>query len=131
MSSLRIFQSKRLSQDEVQTVDTSVNIVNGKGKHRQVSITRRQSSVQSRTGSSLLQIVEDAHDHDGTRAESPHNFDDLHLQRCASPTEEVCDGYHCDSSSSLGVTDGPNVVCGSLPPRYGLRKLTTCYFRLR
>lgn len=110
MSSLRIFQSKRLSQDEVQTVDTSVNIVNGKGKHRQVSITRRQSSVQSRTGSSLLQIVEDAHDHDGTRAESPHNFDDLHLQRCASPTEEVCDGYHCDSSSSLGVTDGPSTL---------------------
>lgn len=125
-SSLLILQRKRLSKDEVQTVDTSVKVVNGKGKHRQVSVTRRQSSIQRRS-SSLLQIVEDAQA--GTRTESPYDFDDLHLQRCASPTEEECDGYDC--GSSLGHEAGPNVVCAFQTPRYGLRKLTVSCCRWR
>ncbi|OJT08696.1 Metacaspase-1 [Trametes pubescens] len=85
MSSLRIIQHKRLSKDEVRIVDTSVKVLNGTGKHRQVSVTRRQSSMQRQTSSSLHQVLEDAHT--TTRTESPDVFDDLH--RCASPTEET------------------------------------------
>ncbi len=121
MSSLRIIQHKRLSKDEVRIVDTSVKVLNGTGKHRQVSVTRRQSSMQRQTSSSLHQVLEDAHT--TTRTESPDVFDDLH--RCASPTEETeeteCSGFNCDSSYGH---DGADVVCGSQLPCYRRQMLT-------
>ncbi|KAI0636563.1 caspase domain-containing protein [Trametes polyzona] len=107
-SSIHIIQRTRVSQDEIRTTDTSVAVnVDRKGKRRQFSIQRRQSSVQRHPSqsTSLHQILEDPSASAGIE-DTQASYGDIGATRCASPTE-ACDGFSCPS---LQPFDGPNVI---------------------
>lgn len=113
---MRIYQRKRVSEDEVLVLNTSVGIFDtDDGKARQFSIRTHPKSVQRRASSMLSQLL------DG--CESKLSLDDLErgigtvnedydAPICSSPTDmRVCNGW-CDKSQkpSEPKPQGPNVV---------------------
>ncbi|KAI0365756.1 hypothetical protein BV20DRAFT_709587 [Pilatotrama ljubarskyi] len=111
-SSVRIYQRKRVSQDEVLVFDTSVGIVESEG-----GIAREYSvhSVERRTSSTLAQVLE----HSGSqlsltittsrRTESTSAEELDARPMCSSPIDmRVCDGF-CEKPSKVS-TNVPNVV---------------------
>lgn len=114
-SSVRIYQRKRVSQDEILVMNTSVGIFDtDDGKARQFSIRTHPKSVQRRASSMLSQLL--------GGSESKLSLDDLErvgtvnedydAPICSSPTDmRVCNGW-CDKSQKPSDTkpQGPNVV---------------------
>ncbi|KAI0754083.1 caspase domain-containing protein [Daedaleopsis nitida] len=91
--SVRIYQRRRVSENEMQVIDHAVGVTNSEdGKHRQFSVqSRRRTSVQCKPSLSLAQVVEGAQSMDSLD-EGGEGFG----PRCASPTSiKTCTGF-CD-----------------------------------
>ncbi|KAH9848759.1 peptidase C14, caspase domain-containing protein [Lenzites betulinus] len=116
-SSVRIYQRKRLSEDEVLVMDTSVGIIDTHdGKARQFSIRSQPVSVKRRPSSMLSQLLEGRATRLATGDSARQSTDTLHeeydVPMCSSPTDmRVCDGW-CQKPghSTDGTSRTPNVV---------------------
>ncbi|KAI0822806.1 hypothetical protein BC628DRAFT_1387745 [Trametes gibbosa] len=110
-SSIHIYRGKRVSQDEIHTVKTSVNI-NGKGKSRRISVESRKPSIHRQSGSLLGQAEGsvDVTPLAGRLVESPDIIEDLRSRQCTSPIQTAdCDGFDCKTFNDV-VMNGPNVI---------------------
>ncbi|KAI0628661.1 peptidase C14, caspase domain-containing protein [Trametes polyzona] len=113
-SSVRIYQRKRVSHDEVLILDTSVDILNGSGKTRQFSVHSQPASVKRRPSSMLSQLLEgrlsqlSVGSSDGVGSIQ----EDFDAPVCASPTDmRACNGW-CEKPDvpSGAESYAPNVV---------------------
>ncbi|KAH9852742.1 hypothetical protein C2E23DRAFT_918926 [Lenzites betulinus] len=112
ISSIRIYRGKRVNENEVLTVKTSVN-VNGKGKSRRISVESRQSSIHRRPNIPLGSREGSTGTVPGMLTERRrYIFEDLDVRQCASPIQTIisCDGFHCDETVTDVVVDGPNLT---------------------
>ncbi|OJT07983.1 Metacaspase-1 [Trametes pubescens] len=115
-SSVRMYQRKRVSQDEVLVMNTSVGIFDtDDGKARQFSICSRSKTVKRRPSSMLSQLLDGCESQLSLdiKEQSPGTInEDYDAPICASPTDmRVCNGW-CDKSQkpSDPKPRGPNVV---------------------
>ncbi|KAI0641429.1 caspase domain-containing protein [Trametes meyenii] len=110
---VRIYQRKRVSQDEVLVFNTSVDIVDSaNGKTRQFSIRRRSKSVKRQTMSIMSQLAEGVGSASqlsvDITTQAIGSIEEFDAPMCASPTEmRTCDGF-CNHPD--GAHDGPNVL---------------------
>ncbi len=111
-----MYQRKRVSQDEVLVMNTSVGIFDtDDGKARQFSICSRSKTVKRRPSSMLSQLLDGCESQLSLdiKEQSPGTInEDYDAPICASPTDmRVCNGW-CDKSQkpSDPKPRGPNVV---------------------
>ncbi|TBU49820.1 peptidase C14 [Dichomitus squalens] len=93
--SVRIYQRKRVSENEMEVTNTSVGVIDiDGGKKRQFSVESRRASVQVRRSLSIAQVIENS----ALGLSIDSLVDDgaglLDMERCASPDSyRLCNGF--------------------------------------
>ncbi|OSD05044.1 hypothetical protein PYCCODRAFT_1465490 [Trametes coccinea BRFM310] len=112
-ASVRIYQRKRVSQDEVLVFNTSVGIVDSEnGKTREFSIVNQPRRAVKRRRNTTLSMLLEACGSEGSLdkiSQRSDTMEDLDLRMCSSPTDMMtCNGF-CEPKPDLANVK-PNVI---------------------
>ncbi|CDO71029.1 hypothetical protein BN946_scf184844.g33 [Trametes cinnabarina] len=111
--SVRIYQRKRVSQDEVLVFDTSVGVIDSEnGKTRQFSVYNQPGRAVKRRQNTTLSMLLDIWGSDvslSVLSQRSDIIEEIDVPMCSSPTDMLpCDGF-CEEKAEI-PEDQPNVI---------------------